>query len=196
MKAPHRSGFSLVELMIALVLLGVVVAKLTIVVEEAQRSHGRETARMAIEDRALQVLDRISYAIMGSDRETLFPDPSMPTFTPRLEYRVSMGVEDGQVVLGDEEVISVTQDGSSVYWAENEGQANERLVVWSNDVSQLLEEELLNGSDDNANGLSDESGLNFVIDRNSVTIRLTLQGEDSEGQIIDHTVEATVTCRN
>lgn len=196
MHSARRAGFSLIEMMIAVVLLGIVVTKLTIVIGEARSSFGRESARMGIEDRALYVLDQIAYAVMGSDRGSLFPDNELPTFTSSLRYRVSMGVEDGQVVMSDPEVISLSEDGRSVYWAQNEGEANERLVVWANNVSQLLEEELLNGADDNQNDLTDESGLNFAIDRSSVTIRLTLVGEDSSGQTIHHTVETTVTCRN
>ena len=191
-----RSGFSLVEVMIAVVLLGIVVAKLTIVIDQARDSYGHESARMAVEDRALYVLDRIAMAIMASDRESLDPEPELPTFTSRLKYQVSLGVEDGEVVWGDPEVISLDDSGESLYWAKNEGLPNQQLSTWANNVSQLLEEELLNGADDNANGLFDESGLNFVIDRNSVTIRLTLEGEDTDGRPIHHTVETTVTCRN
>ena len=196
MQSARRSGFTLIELMIALVLLGIVVTKLTIVIGEARSSFGRESARMAIEDRALYVLDLIAFAVMGSDRGTLNPDPALPTFSSLLRYQISMGVEDGEVVWSDPEVISLTEDSRSVYWAVNEGEENERLVVWANNVSQLLEKELLNGADDNQNQLQDESGLNFVIDRDSVTIRLTLVGEDSGGNVIHHTVETTVTCRN
>ena len=191
-----RSGFSLIELMIALALLGIVVAKLTIVIDEARTSHGHQSASMAIEDRALYVLDKIAYAILGSDRDTLFPDNAMPTFTDRLNYKVSLGVEDGVVVWGEPEVIALSADGTSVYWAENEGEVEERLITWANNVSELLENEILNNGDDNANGLSDESGLNFVLDGDSVTIRLTLRGEDSDGRVINHTVETVVTCRN
>jgi hypothetical protein len=133
---------------------------------------------------------------MGSDRGTLNPDPALPAFSSLLRYQISMGVEDGQVVWSDPEVISLSPDGGSVYWAQNEGEPEQRLVVWANNVSQLLEKEFLNGADDNQNQLNDESGLNFVIDRDSVTIRLTLVGEDGDGQIINHTVETTVTCRN
>lgn len=192
----RRSGFTLVEMMIALVLLGIVVTKLTIVIGEARSSYGRESARMAVEDRALYVLDQIAFAVMGSDRGTLNPDPALPAFSSLLRYQISMGVEDGEVVWSDPEVISLSPDGASVYWAQNEGEPEQRLVVWANNVSQLLEKEFLNGADDNDNQLNDESGLNFVIDRDSVTIRLTLVGEDSEGQTINHTVETTVTCRN
>lgn len=196
MRPTKTSGFSLVEAMIAIVLLGIVVTKLTIVIDQARDSYGQESARMAIEDRALYVLDQVAYAVMSADRDSLLPDPSLPTFTSRLQFQVSMGVEDGEIVLGDPEVIALTDEGSSLYWAQNEGEENERLVTWANNVSELLGEELLNGADDNGNGLLDESGLNFVIDRNSVTIRLTLAGEDSRGKPIRHTVQTTVTCRN
>lgn len=192
-----RRGFSVVEMMIALVLLAVVVTKLTIVIGEARNTQSRESSHMILEDRARQVLDRISYAIMGSDAQSLIPDTEFPAHHSELRYRVSMGVEDGEVVWSDPEVIGVSEeDRNQIYWGRNVGEANERIVVWCNVVSELLEDEFANGIDDNENGLADEDGLTFVLDRSSVTIRITLRGEGDDGTPIRHTVETTVTCRN
>ena len=193
----RSAGFSLIEAMIALVLLGVVVTKLTIVIGEARNTQSRESSHLILEDRARQVLDRISYAIMGSDAQSLIPDTEFPAHHSELRYRVSMGVEDGAVVWSDPEIIGLSPlDPNQIYWGTNVGEANERIIVWCNVVSDLLEDEFANGMDDNANGLADEDGLTFVLDRSSVTIRITLRGEDDSGNEIRHTVQTMVTCRN
>jgi hypothetical protein len=59
-----------------------------------------------------------------------------------------------------------------------------------------MERELANGADDNANGLTDESGLTFDVDRKKVTIRLTLERADQSGEKIKVTRSTEVTCRN
>ena len=83
-----------------------------------------------------------------------------------------------------------------MYWGQNPGEASERIVIWANTVSQMLEDEVMNGVDDNQNDLADELGLSFVLDRQSVTIRLTLERTRDEGKRIQVTQSTTVTCRN
>jgi hypothetical protein len=131
---------------------------------------------------------------MGANRETLFPDPDSPNHDSRVWYEVSLGVEDGEVVWGDPEEISGA--GSQVVWSQNPGQADERRVVWSNVVRPFLEGEIQNGQDDNQNGLIDENGLNFTLQGNRVTIRLTLERAQPDGGAHTQSVETSVTLRN
>jgi prepilin-type N-terminal cleavage/methylation domain-containing protein len=194
----HRDenrGFTIVELCIAITLMAILFIKLTMIINEASKTHRRETLSMALEDQALLVLDRISYAVIGSDPDTLFPDPEAPFFTDRLEYQVSLGVEDGQVVWSDPEVIGLDDNPSLLYWGRNEGTPGEQVVVWCRTVAEFFANEVPNGDDDNANGLTDETGLSFVLEGTSVTIRLTLERMTKEGPI-RHTKETVVTCRN
>lgn len=194
-RGSERSGFTLIEVCIALALMAILFVKLTLIVDEASKTHRRETVSMALEDRALLVLDRISYAVIGTDPDELFPDPAAPFFSDRIEYRVSLGVEDGEVVWSDPEVIGLAEDPSQLYWARNEGGPSEQIVVWCRTVAPWFANEIANGIDDNNNGLTDETGLSFVLEGNSVTIRLTLQRLTKEGPI-RHTRETVVMCRN
>ena len=50
--------------------------------------------------------------------------------------------------------------------------------------------------DRNENGVIDERGLSFQVDGDSVTIRMTLEQADTEGELVTSTVQTTVTCRN
>lgn len=189
-----RSAFTVIELVISIALLAIVIVKLTIVMNEASNSQRRETASMRLEDNVRRVLDRISYAVLGADRETLFPNGQQPDENDWIEYRASLGVEDGSIVWTDPEKIAL--DGNQVYWAVNEGDPEERRVVWCSAVRALLESEFPNGLDDNVNGLTDEGGLSFTLQGDSLTIRLTLEQEAKDGPPLTESAETTVTCRN
>lgn len=189
-----RSAFTVIELVISIALLAIVIVKLTIVMNEASNSQRRETASMRLEDNVRRVLDRISYAVLGADRETLFPNGQQPDENDWVEYRASLGVEDGSIVWTDPEKIAL--DGNQVYWAVNEGDPEERRVVWCSAVRALLESEFPNGLDDNVNGLTDEGGLSFTLQGDSLTIRLTLEQEAKDGPPLTESAETTVTCRN
>jgi len=193
--ARGKRGFTLVELCIAMALMVVLFVKLTMILNQATTTHRRQSAQMALEDQAQVVLDRIVFAIVGSDPASLLPDPSAPFFKNRIQFQCSLGVEDGKVVWSDPEVIGVESDPSLLYWAENEGTPAERIVVWCRSVAALYASELPNGADDNANGLTDETGLSFVLEGETITVRLTLERETKEGKI-SYTTEACVACRN
>jgi len=192
----RRAGFTLIEVLIAVALLGLVLTKLGIVMEQARRAHEEESISMQLDDQALELIDRISYALYGSDAQRLNPYMVAPFQTSELHYQVSLGVEDGKVVWGEPEVIGLSGDGRQVYWGQDVGEVNEQVVVWANTVSELLQDELLNGIDDNGNDLADELGLSFVMDGKSVTIRLSLEREQDDGKKIEVMRETTVTCRN
>lgn len=192
----RRAGFTLVEMVIAATLIGLVLTKLTLVMDEARRAHEEESISMALDDQAIELLDKIAFAIVGSSAESLDPAPVAPFYSGTIHYQISLGVEDGKVVWSDPEVIGLSEDSGQVYWGQNVGGADERVVVWANTVSEMLEDELLNGVDDNGNDLADELGLAFVLDEKAVTIRLSLERERDDGKKIQVTKETTVTCRN
>lgn len=188
-----RAGWSLIELVLASALVVGVMTKAAFVMNSALGLAGDSTAAMHTEDQARAVMDRIALAVMGSDRGTLLPAIEA-LHTNNLSYTFSLGVEDGEIVWSDPEVIRL--GGSSVEWVENPGAAEERRAVWTSLVSPLLQGEEVNGVDDNGNGLVDEDGLSFVLDGNRVVIRLTLRRPEVDGRIVEQTVESIVSCRN
>jgi type II secretory pathway pseudopilin PulG len=191
-----RAGFTVVEAVIAMTLVGLVLTKLTMVMDQARRAHQDESVAMALEDQAMVLMDRIAFALVGSSADNLDPLPIAPFPSATIHYQISLGVEDGVPVWSDPEVIGLSEDSGQVFWGQNVGEMNERIVVWANTVSQMLEDELLNGIDDNENDLADELGLAFVLDERAVTIRLSLERVRDDGQKIQVTRETTVTCRN
>ena len=193
----RRAGFTLIEALIALALMAIVVVKVTMVLNSASEANTKGSAAMALEDQARRVLDQIAYAVMSADRDALFPDPESPQYTNEVTYQVSLGVdENGNVVWSDPESIGLDVNGTKVLWRENPGDPDERKVAWCNTVRDFLQGEILNGVDDNGNGLSDEQGLTFTLFRDACTIRLSLERPSEDGNHYTETVETVVTIRN
>jgi len=191
----RRAGWTLIELSLASLLVVAVMTKAAFVMHTALGLAGDETASMAQEDLARSVIDRIALAVMGSDRGTLIPQIE-EVHSNSVNYKFSLGVENGEVVWSEPEQIRLGDTGQSVEWLENPGAAEERKAVWTNLVSPLLQGEVVNGVDDNGNGLVDEDGLSFVLEGERVVIRLTLRRAEVDGRSVEQTVEAVVTCRN
>jgi hypothetical protein len=191
-----RAGLSLLEILLAAALLGILVQRGFTVMNSATRVSNEETSVLLLEERAQLVLQRIANAIMGSNRETLIPDHEQPLSTDDIQYRIHLGVQDGEVVWSDPEMIGLEDLDNEVFWTRLEDGGPNQRVVWTNLVRPFLEGEIPNGMDDNGNGIIDEKGLSFTVDRNAVTIRMTLDRLTASGRPITTTVETTVTCRN
>lgn len=196
MNGARAGGFTLLELILSLSLLGILVFKASVAISTAAKFTSEGTSALVLEDQARLTLDRIAYAIMGSDRDTLIPEPEAPLYSEQLDFRTSLGIQNGQVVWDDPERIGLGAQKNQLTWFENPETLQERRIVWSNGVRPFLEGEIPNGVDDNGNGLVDEKGLSFVIFKNMVTIRLTLGRQIAGGTWVDKTVETKVTCRN
>jgi prepilin-type N-terminal cleavage/methylation domain-containing protein len=196
MRTSSRAGFTLLELGIVMVLLVIVAVKAAMLFDIAAESQTEDTAQVALEDQARRTMDQIVFAVMGANRETLFPDPESPTYSEDVQYEVSLGVQAGAVVWGDPERIALGQGNQQVVWSQNPGEPEERRVVWTNVVRPFLEGEFFNGIDDNGNGLIDERGLNFTLQGNRVTIRMTLERTSPDGAVFTQSVSTGFTLRN
>lgn len=195
MSGTPRSGFTAIEIILAIVILAILSYQGLSILSMSTESTAQETADVVVEEQARKVLRQIAFAIMGSDRESLNPTVAAPFNSEDIRYRINLGVTEGEVVWSDPEMIAMEEELQRIFWSRNPDEANEMRVVWSSLVAPYLEGELPNGMDDNGNGLIDEKGLSFVVDRNAVTIRLTLD-KQVDGRSVTKTVETTVTCRN
>jgi len=192
-----ETGLSTLDLIIAMALFAIVAVKAIMVMNSANEAYDNDSNVMSLEDQARRTLDQITYAIMGADRDTLFPDPSSPIFTTELQYFLNLGVDaDGEIIYDDPEKISLSADETQVIWRKNPDAPEERRVAWCNIVRPFFEGELANALDDNNNGVFDEKGLSFVVRKDAVTIRLCLERLTSGGESITQAVETVVTIRN
>jgi prepilin-type N-terminal cleavage/methylation domain-containing protein len=193
-----RSGFTLIEMMIAVTLLLLVIGNVYMVLGDSSKAFGSQTTVFEAETQARRTLDRIALAVVGADRSTLFQTPTAPASTPELNFTTSQGLQGGVILEGNPQRITLANaDGlHHVTWAENPGTQDERKSVWTKFAAEFLEGETLNGNDDNGNGLIDEKGLNFVLEGNSVLVQLTIARQGADGTWVTRTLEARVTCRN
>jgi len=192
----RNAGFTIIELLIAVGLFLILANKVTVVMNAAARFTEDESATVVLEDQAHRVLDRIAAAVMGTNGETLVPDAEAPAHSSQLLFQVLLGIEEGEAVWSDPEQIALSESLRKVLWRQNPDTPEETRVVWSNLVRPYLEGEVPNGVDDNGNNLVDENGLTFVIDRNRVTIQISLTQQQSDGRTLIRTLATTATCRN
>ena len=197
-RIPHpRRGLSLVEVLIALGLMGIVLGNVYMVIGKGTKSYGTQTGDSVADAHARRTLDRVALAVVGASRSTIYDAMEAPFSGSEINYQTCLGVEDGEVVWSAPQRIALTQDnGRQVTWFEQPGLENERRVAWSNWVTQLFEGEMANGLDDNSNGLKDEKGLSFDLEGDSVIIRLTIEKPGVDGEPIVKTLSTRVTCRN
>jgi prepilin-type N-terminal cleavage/methylation domain-containing protein len=191
-----RAGFTLLEMTIGLVVVGLVLGNVVMMMGSSNDAYDRESSKANLELQLDQTLDRIVLALMSASRDSLDPGASNPAFHTALQFRQSLGVQDGEVQTSPQERIEFVVEGGEVIWREQPGEPDGRSVIWSRWTSQFLEGELLNGEDDNGNGLVDETGLSFVIEGSRVTVFLTLERTDSEGNRDVISRSAVVHCRN
>lgn len=192
----RNSGFTLLEVTLAVALMAIVMIKVTGALQNANEIADEDMDRTALDMQARQVLRQIGFAIMGSHPDSLVPDVARPQSSSDLKFQVSLGIEDGEVVWSEPEKVALEEIRRQIYWSDNPDAEDEHRVVWTSLVAPYLEGELPNGIDDNANGLIDEKGLSFTIDRGAVDMQLTLERVRDDGSVIVSTVGTVVTCRN
>ena len=209
----RAAGFSLVEIMFVLVILGVVLISIAFVSEANARAYGTGAVRAHLEDQAVATVERLAVELSIAGRDTLAPDPAAPVGADSINYLQATGMNGYVVVwrelrrLSFEYEIGELDDGldnngnglvdeGCVVLTEDVGGPNERRHVLTHWVSEYLEGEQGNGLDDNANGLSDEHG--FVVERvgETLILRLTLQRPDAGPRLLTRTVRTSTRMRN
>jgi prepilin-type N-terminal cleavage/methylation domain-containing protein len=192
----RRQGFTLVEVVISMTIAVMVFANITMVLRAGTKAHESGAFRANLDAQANQTLDRIALAVLSASRNSLSPTPTAPFNSPSIEYDISLGVQNGEVIWSDPERIEMVPGVGEIQWTRSPEMPEEQTVVWTRWVADYLKNESDNGDDDNENGLIDERGLSFDVDGGQVTIRLTIEREDQDGRMHERTLEARVTCRN
>jgi len=200
-RAPPRqptraSGFTLLEVVIAIAVAALIFANVGLVMKSGSASHERDSIRGDLDVQLDRTLDRIALSLMSASSDSLDPSAAAPSFQTSLEYVQNLGVQNGEVVVGDAERIELVVQGGEVLWKQRPDQLDERMVVWTRWVANYLDGETPNGIDDNGNGLIDESGLAFVVTGSQIEIFLCLERRGDDGQIVRHQRSAVVACRN
>lgn len=197
-RGPKRSctGFSLLELIVALAVAGLIFANVGLVMNSGAQSREEDAIRGDLDVQLDRTIDRIALALMSASTSSLDPTAPSPASQSSLEYVQSLGVQNGELVVGDTERIELVVEDGQVRWRERPNELDERMVVWTRWVANYLDGEEPNGVDDNGNGLIDETGLAFVVSPGQVEIFLCLERRGENGEVVRHQRSAVVACRN
>ena len=152
--ARRRAGFTLVELMIAVVILGLVSMNMLMISRSGTSAVESEAFRTTLEDEADLTAERVRKALLSAAADTLDPVVGRPLGSASLRYQTVLGTNDaGEPVHGDPERIAWTADDAGsgrVLWTRSPDLDGERTLVWSRPCLPHQGEES-NGLDDNGN---------------------------------------------
>ncbi len=208
----RNRGFTTLELMISVVILGTILAALGLSAQSASHLYRESQFEHALETKLHRSLESIAAQFVQAGRD-LTPEPDTAFGTAALTYnrcegyvgetvlwsqpyQIAWQLEGGELDDGIDNNGNGLVDEGVVAMIENPGQATERVTVICHGVRELLAGETFNGADDNGNGLIDEPGLCFDVDGNMLTIALTLEGRDHQGRLIVKTDQTAVRIRN
>jgi len=218
-KPAPRSGFSLLEVVFSVALLGTIMMLTGLVSTTGQNAYQGTSAASALNAKVKLTIDRIAMEMQLASVGTFVPTlDGVVTDTSVISFQQLVDIQDGVPVYGGptpDEVMAIqfligageVADGADnngnglvdemrVVLVRDVGTALQSRVTLCNDVSSLLEGEVLGGGDENGNGLTDEGG--FVLERNGevLTIRLSLEGVSADGVVLVRTGETAIRLRN
>ena len=191
-----KAAFTLVELMIVAALLGGVLGGLGLVLHTAGRSYRSSQAAMELNHHGGQALRRIVDALRSADTDSIQTVPAAPFWTSSIEYRANQGYHGQQSLWTPPRRFRLDPGTDTLTWTESAGLPEELQSGVCTGVPALLSGELMNGADDNGNGLIDEAGLCFVRSGDLVSVYLTVQRPGPDGEPLSRTWTASVLCRN
>jgi prepilin-type N-terminal cleavage/methylation domain-containing protein len=189
-----RRGFTLIETVIAIAILGTVFGSVYAMLRTTSRSFTVASASTRLDTQVSETLDKIAELLRASKLSTVTPQAVAPFSSSVINFQRSIGYAAGATVWGNQESIALTN--GNVVWTQDVGMPSQTSKILTHNVPTLLQGEVANALDDNKNGLVDESGLCFDVVGTTVNVRLTLQVRSSTGQVLTHTKQERIFFRN
>jgi len=214
MRLPHaRGGFTLLEMTIALSLLGVALTSAAMVSKTGGDAHQTTTAIQGLEQNLHRALERAASEIALSGVDHLTPDPLEGLAYDDIEFQAVVGFTGAVPDLGPvSQLVTQLETGEVLDDADNDGDGlvderdllliqdvyggDRRQVVLCHGVLEYLEGETFDGADENGNLLEDEPGFHIERNGNVLTLRLSLGSQAPNGQILIRTAELDTRMHN
>jgi type II secretory pathway pseudopilin PulG len=191
-----RSGFTILEAVIAISLMALLLVNVSMLTESSTSQQSAANRQLQLDQLCRRAVDRMANELLEASYEHTVPIIEAPASTEDIRYLTSLGYSNGEEVLSPLENILLDPEAEQILWIENPGEAEERRIVLSSDVSELmLGEEGENLEDDNENLVVDEAGLALHVDGRIIVIELTLRKEFNEQELVS-TAKAEVCFRN
>lgn len=210
MKNKRNAGFSLLELLIAVSLLGVA-SGTTLMLTRASKGLASQTQVMAQLDHQLhRALGRMTKGLRSATLSSL--TPAAVNGSASLAFQEPEGMSGGAPVLGpiqtyrwesapDDPLDNVDNNGNGVIdegrivFVPDASDPTRRTVI-SKLLAPWFDGESGDGLDENGNGLIDEPGLSFELRGRVLTLRMTVQTMSAEGVVVSRSRQAQVSLRN
>ena len=215
MKVVYRAGtrgFTLIELMIGVSVTAGLFYAITMITISASNTYDGTMRRSNLVSKAHQVLDRITDEFVEAELSTMSPalvGVGASTITYRVpdslvgsvitwsgNRTISFQVDQGEFDDGIDNNGDGRIDEGVVLLTIDVGLPTQQQVTLAHQVRSLLAGEIGNLGDDNGNVMADERGLVFELNGNVLTIRLTLENIDEDGNFLSKTVQTSVRIRN
>lgn len=210
----QTSGFTLVELLISAVIIGMMVGVLGLTITTSSGAYTQDFLNSHVDSIVRRTIDHATVELITADRSSVAIAPPAPFGATSIEYRRGMGFGGGLVTSPTRRLELQLMPGELDDGIDNDGNGlvDECRVVFTPDldgapgmtvtranyVRELLEGELPNGIDDNGNGVADEGGLFITFDPATglATVELTLERISTEGRFVTRTARTSVRVRN
>lgn len=191
-----HSGFTILEAVIAISLLALLLVNVSMLTESSTSQQSAANRQLQLDQLCRRAVDRMANELLEASYEHTVPIIEAPASTEDIRYLTSLGYSNGEEVLSPLENILLDPEAEQILWIENPGEPQERRIVLSSDVSELmLGEEGENLEDDNQNLVVDEAGLALHVDGRIIIIELTLRKDFDEQELVS-TAKAEVCFRN
>lgn len=211
--ARARGGFTLIEVLLSVAILGSLLGTVFLVQHQGQNAARASSAELLASLRASRVIDRVVRELqcMGGDAAT--PSPTSSLGTDVLTFQVSQGVTAGAVAWSSSrrlELLMAPNELDNGLDDDGDGMIDERALLLTYDVGtggerrttlcdsipELAPGETVNALDDNGNGVADERGFNLHRTGDVLEVRVTVQGQGPEGSVVSASVETSIRVRN
>jgi prepilin-type N-terminal cleavage/methylation domain-containing protein len=208
-----RAGFSLVELVLAVAILGSVVGTVALVHSRSDGLARASTEQNHVNLLAARAADRVVRELASMGASGAIPDPTSALGTDSITFRQARGIVGGvvqwgppmrfQLDLGRGETANGADDDGdglvderALVLISDLGGADERRTVLCDGVPALFPGELSNVLDDNGNGVVDERGFNLRRVGDVMQVRVCVAHGAQGGSAAVATVVTSVRLRN
>jgi type II secretory pathway pseudopilin PulG len=210
---PKRSAFSLVEIVLAVAILGSVLGTVALVQSRGESLTRSATAENHVNVLAARVADRVVREISSMGSSGAIPDPTTSLGTDSITFQQAFGIVGGVVQWGppmrlqlelgrNENANGADDDGDglvderALVLIADLGGPEERRTVLCDGISALYPGETSNALDDNGNGVVDERGFNLRRVGDVMQVRICVSRAVQGGSAAVATVVTSVRLRN
>lgn len=169
-----NAGLTLVEMAVSCLVMALVFGSLATALSSSRTVFERGSRTMSLEQDSGRVLRRVTDALRGADAASLPLVPASPLSSRWIDFQTQKGYVGKTWTWSAPRRIEFDQAAGTLSWIENQALPNEDATVWARNVPTLLEGEVLNGADDNGNGLIDEAGFCVTREGDLLVLRLTI----------------------